>query len=174
MNVILMGYRGCGKTTLGKMLADELWYTFADVDREICKRFGDDSIAHIWQEHGEPKYRQVEVEVTADLCGREKHVIALGGGTLMQPGAREAVERAPDTRKIYLECQPQVLLQRIAADGQSAATRPALTDRGDGLEEIESVLAQRDPVYRAVADKVFDVTHLGPREALRYLIKNCL
>ncbi|MEX2387116.1 MAG: shikimate kinase, partial [Phycisphaeraceae bacterium] len=91
MNVILIGYRGSGKTTIGKRLANQLWKDFHDVDREICKRFGIDSIADIWQTHGEPKYREVEVEVTRDLVAKPNAIIALGGGTLMQPGARAAV-----------------------------------------------------------------------------------
>ncbi len=173
MNVILIGYRGCGKTTLGRMLADETWAEFADVDDEVCKRFNNDSIAAIWEEHGEPAWRAAEVEVTRDLVGKDSMVIGLGGGTLMEPGARVAVEQA-EARRVYLKCAPEVLHARIEADGRSAATRPSLTAHGGGLDEIKAVLAERESVYEAVADKTLDVTHLQPVDALRFLIARCL
>jgi shikimate kinase len=174
MNIILFGYRGSGKTTVGKLLADQLWKTFADVDGECCKRLGDDSIAHIWQVQGEPVWRKTEIEVTREFCAGDELVIALGGGTLMQPEARTAVERAPQAVRIYLYCQPEELARRVAGDTRSAQTRPVLTNLGGGLEEIQAMLAQRDPVYRAVADKVFDVTHVTAADAVRHLIARCL
>ncbi|MFA9478796.1 shikimate kinase [Phycisphaerales bacterium AB-hyl4] len=170
MNVILIGYRGSGKTTIGKKLANQLWKDFVDVDHEICKRFDNSSIADIWQTHGEPRYREVEVEVTRELIHRTNQVIALGGGTLMQPGAREAVEQAADAKRIYLYADPTVLHRRIEADAQTAATRPALTAQGGGLDEVKAVLNDRDPVYRAVADVVFNVTDITPDEAVRLLV----
>lgn len=170
MNVILIGYRGSGKTSVGTRLAAQLWKTYADVDREACRRFGNDSIAEIWRTHGEPEWRRVEIEVTRELIGRPDHVIGLGGGTLMQPAAREAVRAAPDAVRIYLKCEPQELHRRIAADGQSAATRPSLTRHGGGLQEIEAMLAEREPVYLAVADRVVDVTHLDVDGAVRQVI----
>ncbi len=174
MNIILIGYRGSGKTTIGRKLADQLWKTYVDVDDEACKRLGNRTIAEIWAADGKAAWRQTEVEVARDLMGRKDHVIGLGGGTLMQPGAREAVEQAKDAVRIYLLCDPQVLFERISKDPQSGTARPNLTNLGGGVEEIKTVLSQREPVYRAVADKVFDVTHLGPDDAVRYLIKNCL
>jgi shikimate kinase len=174
MNIILIGYRGSGKTSIGKKLAGELWKDFADVDQAARARFDNAAIADIWRTHGEPAWRSAEVEVTRQLCGRENLVIALGGGTLMQAGGRDAVEHAADAVRIYLYCEPVVLHQRIAGDAATAGSRPALTDQGGGIAEIEHVLAQRDPVYRAVADKVLDVSHLSIADAVRWLIKRCL
>lgn len=174
MNVILIGYRGSGKSTLGKLLAARQWLKFVDVDREVCKRFGTDSIAQIWAQHGQPQWRRVEVEVTQEVCRSDGQVIALGGGTLMEPAARQAVLEAPNAIRIYLYCDVQELHKRILQDPRSSQDRPALTDEGGGTEEIDRVLTQRDPVYRAVADKVFDVTHLGSENGVRYLIEKCL
>ena len=70
MKIVLIGYRGSGKTSLGKLLADETWKDFIDTDDEICKRFGDDSIANIWEEHGEPEFRRVEVEVVQETMAK--------------------------------------------------------------------------------------------------------
>ena len=173
MNVILIGYRGSGKTTLGRKLADQLWKTFVDVDDGIRARFANKTITRIWNEDGERAYRDTEVAVTRELCRRDDQVIGLGGGTLMESGAREAVEQA-DAVRIYLKCDPEELNRRIDLDGQSAASRPSLTGLGGGIDEIVVMLEKREPVYEAVADKIFDVTHVGPDDALRYLIKNCL
>jgi shikimate kinase len=174
MNIILLGYRGCGKTSIGKLLASQLWKTYADVDTQTCKRFNNPSIADIWQKHGEPAWRAAETEVTAQLVAQPDMVIGLGGGTLMQPGARAAVEQAANTVRIYLKCSAQELHRRVSNDAQSAATRPALSKLGGGLDEIVHMLEIREPVYLAVADKVFDVTHLSIPDAARYLIQKCL
>ena len=173
VNIILLGYRGCGKTTLGKLLAERLWLTFADVDNVTCQRFGNDSIAAIWSEHGEPQWRRVEVEVTQELVKKTDMVIGLGGGTLMQDGARQAVEQAADSVRFYLKCAPQVLAQRIEQDDQSSAGRPNLTQLGGGIEEITVMLAEREPVYLAVADHVLDLSNLAPNDAVRHLIAKC-
>lgn len=173
MNVILIGYRGCGKSTLGEMLAEQIWKDFIDVDREVCKAFGQESIKAIWAEHGQAKWREAEAEATEQACGKSDMVIALGGGALTHPRTRRVVESAEDALRIYLKCEPPELYRRIKADPNSAEARPDLTDQG-GFEEVQRVLREREPVYREVADKEFDVTHVNPASAVRYLIDRCL
>jgi len=172
-NVILIGYRGSGKTSVGRKLADQLWKAFVDIDAAICARFGGRTVADVWQTEGEPAYRAMEVAVTQEVCSGGDQVIALGGGTLMQPAARAAVEAADATR-IYLRCDPAELEKRIHADPQTAGLRPSLTGKGGGLAEITAVLAEREPVYRAVADVEFDVTFTDIDEATRHIVANCL
>lgn len=171
MNIVLLGYRGSGKTSVGKMLASKLWKTFVDVDRETCKRFDNASIADIWQRHGEPAWRDAEAAVTVELLGYRDQVIALGGGTVMIPSVRHALAEAADRRVFYLRCDPAELHRRIHGDQQSSATRPSLTAMGGGIEEIQAVLAEREPVYRSVADEEFDVTRTDIAETVRYLIQ---
>lgn len=173
MNIVLFGFRGCGKTTLGRRLAGQLWKQFIDTDQEARKRFDGLSITEIWRTHGEEAFREAETEITCELMQRDELIVALGGGTLMQPKARQAVDLAVNAKCIYLSCQPQELYRRIAADENSRDDRPALTELG-GVEEIHAVLQEREPVYRSVADAVFDVTHLNVDDAVRYLIKLCL
>ena len=173
MNVVLFGYRGSGKSTLGAALAAELRKSFADVDQEVCRRFGGLGIAEVWQRFGEPRFRAVEAEVAAELMARPGTVIALGGGTLMQSAVRAALAAAPGTVRIYLACQPEELYRRIHGDRATAAQRPSLTALGGGLDEVRAVLAQRDPVYRAAADHVLDVTELSPAQALAALLTLC-
>ena len=174
MNVVLIGYRGSGKTSIGKKLASALWLDFLDIDAEICRRFEGRTVAQIWDEFGEPAFREVEEKVVREACQRDRQVIALGGGTLMQPDARGAIEQASDTRRIYLACQPQELSRRIEADTASAGSRPNLTRLAGGVEEIRAMLEQREPVYQAVADHTLDVTHLSIDAASQYLLRHYL
>lgn len=178
MNIILIGYRGCGKTSVGRKLAAQLWRDFVDVDDRTRQRFDHDTIAEIWRTRGEPAWRAAEVEVTRELCAADDLVIGLGGGTLMQDAAREAVEAA-NAKRIYLKCSVDELARRIEADADSAGTRPSLTAAAGGAErsaseEIADILAEREPVYRAVADSEFDVSHCSVEEVVRHLMRSHL
>ena len=175
MNIILLGYRGCGKSSAGSRLAEKTWKRFVDIDERTRARFGGATVAEIWDEHGEWAFRTAEVEAPKAAVQESECVIALGGGTLLQPSARAAVEEAPETKKVYLHCRPAVLAERIAGDAQSAAGRPALTEGSAGgadPDEIAEVLAQREPVYREVADSVLDVTYLDLDGVVEYLIRS--
>lgn len=174
MNIVLIGYRGSGKTTVGKKLAGQLWKTYIDTDAEVRKRFGNRTIAEIWRAEGEPKFRSVECDTVEDVMNKTDQVIGLGGGTLMQDRARAAVLAAKDTVRIYLKCDAETLYQRISSDAQTAAARPNLTALGGGVEEIKLMLARREPVYQQVADKTLDVSLLSPDDAVRHLIEKCL
>lgn len=160
MTIILLGYRGCGKTSAGRQLAERRGWAFADLDTMVCDRFDGRTVAQIWANEGEPRYREVEVQITREVVTRPDTVIALGGGAAMQAGAREAIAAAAAARRIYLAADPVELHRRISGDAASAALRPALTAAGGGLEEVRAVLAERDPVYRSLADHVLDVTAL--------------
>jgi shikimate kinase len=161
MNLVLLGYRASGKTTLGKALAQSLKWDFVDTDEATRQRFGGRAIAQVWADEGEPAFRAAECDVVAEVLSQDQTVIALGGGTPMQPRARAALEAAADRAiRVYLKAPAQILSQRIDQDAQSGAERPALTPHGGGLEEVRSVLAEREPVYLALADEIFDTTHL--------------
>jgi len=170
MNIILLGYRGSGKTSIGKKLANELWKDFVDTDDKVRKRFNGVPIAEIWEQHGEPAFRQAEADTVAELLQKPDQVIALGGGTLTHDGARHTVQQADNATRIYLRCDPATLAQRIAADATTQTERPSLTGNADPADEVKLVLEQRDPVYRETADIVFDVTHCSIEEAVRHLI----
>jgi shikimate kinase len=164
MNVILIGYRGSGKTTVGRTAAARLRWRFADSDAAVVARFGGRSIREIWEAEGEAAFRAAEVEVTRELVRGDRQVIALGGGTVMQPAARRAVEAA-DAMRFYLKASAAVLARRIAADAATAAARPSLTGAASSVEEVAAVLAAREPTYEAVADHVIDVEEASVEEA---------
>ena len=169
MSTVLIGYRGSGKTTIGKRLADRLWQPFVDVDDLIVKRAGK-SIKEIFEQNGEPAFRDTEAAVVKEVCKLAEHVIGLGGGTLGRDENRKAIKEAGH-KIIYLKCDPAVLHKRIQADPQSAATRPNLTELGGGIEEIRKMLAEREPMYRQVMNAELDVSNLTPEEAVVYITR---
>jgi shikimate kinase len=173
MKVILIGYRGCGKTSVGKRIAQAKKLAYVDVDDVTCQHIGCDSIAKIWADHGEPYWRENEVAVTQQLCSQDNLVIGLGGGTLMQDGARQAIEAATDTIRIYLKASPEVLYQRITGDIRSSETRPSLTAMGGGLDEVIHMLEKREPTYEAVADVVLQISDMDLDQVTAAVLKVC-
>ena len=169
MNVALVGYRGCGKSTVGKKLAERLWLKYADVDDSIVKKAGK-HIKAIFEEHGEPYFRAIETEVVKELTATPEQVLSLGGGTVIKEENRQMVLDWAD-KIFYMACAPEVLESRILLDTKSALTRPALTKFGGGIEEIKLKLAEREPLYREMADAELDVTNLTPDEAVVYMTR---
>ena len=168
MSLVLIGYRGCGKTTVGRKLADRLWQPFADTDEIVMKTAGK-PIRDIFAQDGEAGFRELELAAVREVAQLQEHVIAVGGGALERGENRDAL-KAGGHKLIYLRCEPAELHRRIAADPASADTRPDLTP-GGGPEEIVTVLAQREPTYRAAAGAELDVTRLSPDEVCVYLAR---
>jgi shikimate kinase len=173
MNIVLIGYRACGKTSIGMGLAQSLNLKFTDVDQITCQRFDGMTIAAIWQKFGEPAWRAAEVKVTQELCAGDNQIIALGGGTIMQPGARQAIADAHargSTLRVYLRAPAQVLYQRAQGDANSAATRPQFTKGVSGLDEVVQVLKIREPIYFSESDAVIDVDKLSIQEGIQKIL----
>ncbi len=162
MNLILFGYRGSGKSTVGRIVAERLGHSFFDTDDEACDLLGADTIAEAWDTHGELAWRRTECRAVADLVRSDGQVISLGGGTLMQDAARLAIERCRRCVRFYLQCEEHELFRRIKADPKFTESRPNLPELGASVHRIHVTLAQRDPVYRTVADHVIDVTNQSP------------
>ena len=167
MNIALIGYRGTGKTTIGRKLASQLWMDFVDTDALIVQRAGK-TIRDIFGEAGEAGFRALEAQVVSEVAERDNQVIALGGGAVLRAENVAAVRR--NARVIWLQADPEVLHQRIQADTTTAASRPNLT-AGGGLEEIRTLLAERAASYRAAADVTLDVTRLSVDAAVGYITR---
>jgi shikimate kinase len=169
MSIFLIGYRGSGKTTIGKRLADQLWQKFVDVDEIIVAKAGK-SIKDIFEQDGEPAFRDLEEQAVKEAAGMPEHVIALGGGSVLRETNR-AVIKAEGNKVIYLKCTPAELHKRIHGDPQTAEMRPSLTHLGGDLAEIEKLMADREPLYRQVMTAELDVTHLTPEDAVVYIVR---
>jgi len=169
MSIILVGYRGCGTTTIGQKLADRLWQTFVDTDDMVAKAAGK-TIKQVFEEDGEAKFRELEIAAVRDACATSDHVIALGGGAVTRQENRDAVKQSGH-KVVYLRCDPQVLLKRIESDPTTATTRPNLTTMGGGIEEIRTLLAVREPLYRQLLTFELDVSNLSPEEAYVHITR---
>jgi shikimate kinase len=169
VSTVLIGYRGSGKTSVGRKLADHLWQKFVDTDDMVSAKAGK-SIAEIFEQDGEQRFRELETEAVGEAAKLQDHVIALGGGAPLNEENRRIIKEAGH-RIIYLKCEPEELLKRIQNDPETARLRPHLTALGGGIDEINKVLAEREPIYRQMADAELEVTYLEPADAIVYIVR---
>lgn len=156
-NVILVGPMGSGKSAIGRLLATPLGLEFIDLDARIEEQSGM-SISEVFADEGEAGFRRRESRALADALSKPAHVIATGGGAILEAGNRAAMRRAGTV--VYLRVDPQEQLRRVAGD----SARPLLdvADRGQRLAELQS---QREPLYLDLADVVFDTSEYTPDTA---------
>lgn len=169
MSIVLIGYRGSGKTTLGRLLAQRLLIEFVDCDDLIVAKAGK-SIREIFSQDGEKTFRDLETQVLREVLSRPDHVIGLGGGAVVREENRKILSGAGHT-VVHLYCQPEELLRRIQQDPGTSDNRPNLTSLGGGIEEIRTLLSQREPIYRSAMTAELDVTHLTPDEAVVRILR---
>jgi len=150
--VFLIGYRGTGKSSVARELARRLNYDCIDSDDEIEQRAGK-RIAAIFAEDGESAFRDLEARILAELATRRRTVIALGGGAVLRAENRRSIAAAGPV--VWLTASVDTIMQRIAADESTAARRPNLTKLRPRVE-VETLLAERAPLYRACATLVVD------------------
>lgn len=149
----LIGYRGTGKSTVGRIVAARLGRPFVDADVEVEARAGR-PIRKIFEEDGEPAFREWERRILADLA--ETHaggVLATGGGAILAEANRRVLGEFGFVA--WLTADPETLARRLRAGRHAVADRPALTTAGT-LAEIADVLAARTPLYREAAHAVVD------------------
>lgn len=149
--VVLTGFMGAGKSTVGRHLAECLCWTFFDVDAVLVERQGA-SVAELFARHGEPRFRALEADLVAALLQSTQAVLALGGGAVEHP-ATQALLRptlpTPDgvprgTLVVYLETSLELSLLRCQAE-PGAAVRPILQDHAALAQRFE----RRLPLYQA-------------------------
>lgn len=160
MNLVLVGYRGTGKSTVARRVALALGWDWIDADVELELRAGR-TIAAIFADEGEPAFRDLESQVLADLATRERTVIAAGGGVVVRPENRALLRTLG--RVVWLRADADTIAQRLAADETTHQRRPKLTAAG-GREEIEQLLAAREPLYAECADVTVETAGGTPDE----------
>jgi shikimate kinase len=156
MNIVLIGYRGSGKSSIGKRLASNLWMDFVDTDALIVER-AEKTIREIFEAEGEEGFRRRETAVIREVTGRDNHVIAVGGGAVLAPENVQAMKA--NGKVVWLRAPAETLHKRIQADAETNASRPNLTAAG-GVDEVKQLLEVRTPLYEAAADLTLDVTFL--------------
>ncbi len=153
-HLYLTGYRGCGKSTVAKLLATRLDRPLADLD-DVIESIAGCSIAAIFAAEGEAGFRDRETEALRSVAETHPRVIALGGGAILSPVNREMI--AATGWCVWLDADPAVIAERLAADETTGPRRPALTGLTPA-EEIVAVMNEREPLYRQVADRRIDTT----------------
>jgi shikimate kinase len=147
MQLILIGYRGTGKTTVASRVAQLLGLACLDADAEVERRAGK-SIKQIFEDDGEQAFRDLEAQSIAELTKQRDLVLSLGGGAVMREETRRVIATGT---VVWLTARPDTIHARMSGDTKTADQRPKLTATG-GMAEIESLLRQREPVYQDCAD----------------------
>ncbi|MDF1764199.1 MAG: shikimate kinase AroK [Oleibacter sp.] len=162
-SIFLVGPMGAGKSTIGRLLSQELKYAFHDSDKVIEQRCGAD-IPWIFDMEGEDGFREREEQVIADLTLLSDIILATGGGVVMRESNRRNL--AARGTVVYLCASVEQQLARTARD----RTRPLLrTD--DPRSVLTRLFEIRDPLYRSIADVVIETDQRNPRWVVQELKK---
>jgi len=161
-NIILAGFMGTGKSTLGRLLAEKLDYHFIDTDSLIEDRIGQ-TIAELFQEQGEAAFRKLEESLAQELAQQQGLVISTGGGLVLNPNNVDALTQSGQI--ICLTATPVEILERVSTQKQ---IRPLLLEK-DPLSKIKELLEQRLPVYSQFQQ--LSTTGKDPHELVTQLIE---
>jgi shikimate kinase len=166
MNIVLIGYRGTGKTVVGELLAERLGMTYMGMDAQIVKKAGM-SIPEIVEKSGWPGFRDMESQVARELAGLDNLIIDTGGGVIERSENIEALQT--NARIFWLKASVNAIVSRIQEDTQ----RPALIAGKTFTEEVAEVLEQRTPKYKSAAHHEIDTDPLTPEQVAEKIIQLC-
>ena len=145
MNIVLIGYRGTGKSTVGRLLAARLGRELVSTDAEIVKR-AKRTIPEIVTQEGWEYFRNLESDICKELASRDRLVIDTGGGAILRTQNVEALKK--NGTVFWLTASVETITKRIGGGNQ----RPSLTGTKSFVDEIQDVLRERTPKYKAAAD----------------------
>lgn len=161
--IVLTGFMGSGKTTVGQRLARQLGWSFLDVD-EVIEQEAGCTIAEIFRRDGEPAFRRIERETIARLVAGDEHlVLALGGGAIESAETRVHLLHAPGVLLVHLKVELATTLKRC---GGTEGRRPVLADRVN----LEARYKKRLPLYEESHCSIA-VDHLSPRQAVEAVME---
>ncbi len=166
-NIVLTGFRATGKSSVGRMLAEKLGYTFIDTDVLLCERMGA-PIADIVVRHGWPFFRQAERQLLMEVPGMAQTVLATGGGAIEHQAEWQRIRSC--CYVVWLDAAVATIRQRMNDDPTSAGQRPSLTGSPPG-EEIEELLRRRSPLYSAGSDLHLATDGTGLEALVESIIK---
>jgi shikimate kinase len=147
VNIVLIGYRGTGKSTVGRQLAARLGRALVSTDTEIVKR-AQRTIPEIVAQEGWEYFRDLESEICSEIASRDQLVIDAGGGAILRAQNVEALKK--NGTVFWLTASVETIVKRIGSDNQ----RPSLTGTKSFVDEIQDVLQERTPKYQAAADHI--------------------
>lgn len=162
-NIILVGYMGCGKSTIGVKLSYKMQQPFLDTDKMIEHKFKT-TISEMFDEKGEAYFRQQETNCIRELLNEKgQYIIATGGGLPMREENRPLLRKLG--KVVYLRIQPETVFERLKDD----TTRPLLRGE-DPMGKIRNMIAIRGPVYEEIADIIIDVDDKSIDDILREIV----
>lgn len=163
-HVVLIGMRGCGKSSVGRPLAEVLRRVHIDTDQLVTERVGQ-SIHVIFEIRGEAEFRAMEAEAIAEAVSHVPAVISVGGGAVVSDQNARLLKESGII--VWLTAPVEILWERIRRDQTSAQTRPALTDRS-GIDELAYLLDQR----RAIYERWTDVTIATGEQSIDQVVRD--
>lgn len=166
-HVVFIGYRGCGKSTVGALVAKALSVPFIDTDALIAADAGM-NIAEVFASESESGFRRLEAVAIRRAASGGASVISVGGGAVLM--ADNLTRLKAHGVVIWLTASAETLQSRIGADVSSVQSRPPLTSVG-GLEETRTLLAVREPLYRESADVVLSSEGQSPEQIARVVVR---
>jgi shikimate kinase len=163
MNIVLIGMRGSGKTTVGKILAQKLGRELVEMDELIAQRAGL-TIPEMVERHGWERFRDIEEEITGEVTGRNNMVNAAGGGVVTR---EQNIARLKENGVlVWLKANLDTLVERVAEDNQ----RPPLVEGRSRWGDMEMTLEERKPLYQRAADLVVNTENKTPEEVADLVI----
>lgn len=163
MNIVLIGYRGTGKSVVGELLARRLGMPYIGMDAAIVARAGM-SIPEIVENYGWPEFRNIESEQARELAGLDKIIIDTGGGIIERPENIEILQM--NACIFWLKASVATIVSRI----QDGTERPPLTSGISFTEEVAEVLERRIPKYRSAAHYEIDTDESTPEQIADWII----
>jgi shikimate kinase len=166
-NLVLIGYRATGKTSVGLRLAEVLERPFVDLDQVLVLEAGR-SVAEIVARGGWAEFRQLEKDLVARYRDVRGLVLATGGGGVLDLANVAALRE--NGILIWLQADPAVIQSRLAQDQPRDANRPSLTGK-DTIREVEAVAEERAPLYQAAAQISIDTTHRSVGQVVKLVLE---
>ncbi len=166
MNIVLIGFRGTGKSTVGKLLANRLERDFIDSDKYI-ESFTGKTIKHIFEEEGEEAFRKIEADVIAKLSRMDNKIISAGGGAILRED--NVINLKINGFLVLLEATPEIIHSRITQDEKTTQQRPSLTDKTP-LDEIKHLIAKREHAYKNAADYTINTSYVACEDIVNEII----
>jgi shikimate kinase len=163
MNIVLIGYRGTGKSTVGRLVGRRLGREVVSTDEEIVKR-ARRTIPEIVAQQGWDYFRDLESDICRELGSRDQLIIDTGGGAILRAQNIEALKK--NGTLFWLTASVETITKRIGGDNQ----RPSLTGTKSFVDEIQDVLRERTPKYQAAADHTIVTDGLTTHELAETLL----
>jgi shikimate kinase len=163
-NIILIGFMGCGKSSIGRRLALRLGHEFLDSDELIVETAGGKSISDIFAEEGEERFRERETSTLQGLIGSTSIVLATGGGAVLRPENREILRGIGTT--VWLHADPETLFERA-----SRSRKRPLLEVENPRTTFNALLESRLPVYEEAGDLRIDASGLSHDQTVESIVR---